>query len=89
MIKALIHENGINVYIVLVLSLNFDIVQQDQNIEYEILIYMIHTNLSKFIPCSIVYFNMVGNVKFVTISTNNVLHAYKADPQKKLLHFPN
>lgn len=83
MIKALIHENGIYVYIVLVLSL------LDQNIEYEISIYMIHTNLSKFIPCSIVYFNTVGNVKFVTISTNNVLHAYKADPQKKLLHFPN
>lgn len=50
---------------------------------------MIHTNLSKFIPCSIVYFITVGKVKFVTISTNNVLHAYKADPQKKLLHFPN
>lgn len=88
MIKALIHEKrGICVHCSSPIS--FDIVQQDQNIEYEISIYMIHTNLSKFIPCSIVYFNTVGNVKFVTISTNNVLHAYKADPQKKLLHFPN
>lgn len=26
--------------------ISFDIVQQDQNIEYEISIYMIHTNLS-------------------------------------------
>lgn len=63
--------------------------QQDQNIEYEISIYMIHTNLSKFIPCSTEYLITVGKVKFVSISPNNVLHAYKADPQKKLLHFPN
>lgn len=88
MIKALIHEKrGICVHCSSPIS--FDIVQQDQNIEYEISIYMIHTNLSKFIPCSTEYLITVGKVKFVSISPNNVLNAYKADPQKKLLHFPN
>lgn len=71
----------------------FDIVQQDQNIEYEISIYMIRSykfiKLSKFIPCSTEYLITVGKVKFVSISPNNVLNAYKAEPQKKLLHFPN
>lgn len=88
MIKALIREKrGICVHCSSPIS--FDIVQQDQNIEYEISIYMIHTNLSKFIPCSTEYLITVGKVKFVSISPNNVLNAYKADPQKKLLHFPN
>lgn len=92
MIKALIHEKrGICVHCSSLIS--FDIVQQDQNIEYEISIYMIRSykfiKLSKFIPCSTEYLITVGKVKFVSISPNNVLNAYKADPQKKLLHFPN
>lgn len=92
MIKALIHEKrGICVHCSSPIS--FDIVQQDQNIEYEISIYMIRSykfiKLSKFIPCSTEYLITVGKVKFVSISPNNVLNAYKAEPQKKLLHFPN
>lgn len=93
MIKALIHEKrGICVHYCSS-PISFDIVQQDQNIEYEISIYMIRSykfiKLSKFIPCSTEYLITVGKVKFVSISPNNVLNAYKADPQKKLLHFPN
>lgn len=90
MIKALIHENGLYVYIVLVLFLlilcnrikiwiwNIDIYDSYKFIK-----------LSKFIPCSTEYLITVGKVKFVSISPNNVLHAYKADPHKKVLHFPN
>lgn len=84
-------KNGVYVYIVLVLSLLILCNRiKILNMKYRY-IWFDHTNLSNYqnLPCSTEYLITVGKVKFVSISPNNVLNAYKADPQKKLLHFPN